>query len=495
MSRILVLLPVALWFVWSDARAQGHTFDPMGIAVFLVGLPTLIVASAYLTLRAARGVYGPSSRHAALARSLTAPALLGWHAAGLFTFGWGDFVVNLLAHPNLRDLALPGAVVATLPTYLAWAALPLAEYPRVRRRREARLLIDVEAGRDVALPPTVFHHWLFSVRSRLLFALLPLAVLMLLRDLATLCLRAAGIELTGNLSALLLIASAVAMVVLSPVLLRRIFPTRPLPPGELRDGLEALAQRAGVRLRDVLVWDTDRAMVNALLVGIVPGLRYVLLSDLLLETMSPPQVAGVFAHELGHVRHRHIQWYVLFLAGVTLFLGGPVEGAWRWLDIADWLPAMSPDTADYAAAIGGLGVILLAFGLLSRCFERQADVFAARTMQAVLTPGETRRLTRVPVGRDGATAFGSSLAVVGYLNGLPLDRPRRRLTFRNALARTLEELANFLHGTIRSRMNYLLRLADRPNGTRRFDRAIVGLKLAVLGVTLASGWFVWAFGG
>ena len=495
MSRILVLLPVALWFVWADAHAQRQPFDWAGVTVFLAGLPILLTASAYLTLRAARGVYGPWRRGTALARSLTAPALLAWHAVGLFALGWGDVVSNLLGGATPRDLALPGAVLATLPTYLAWAALPLAEWPRARRKWEARLLDDVDAGRGVTLPPTLFRHWLFAVRGRLLFALLPLAALMLLRDLATLSLHAVGVEVTGNVSALLLVLSAVFVIALSPELLRRILPTRPLPPGPLRDGLEAMCRRARLPMRDVLVWDTDRQMVNAAVIGFLPGVRYVLFTDLLLETMSPQQVAGVFAHELGHVRHRHIQWYVLFLAGVTLFLGGPVDAAWRWLGVGDWLPAMSPQAADYAAAVGGLGAILLGFGLLSRCFERQADVFAARTMQAVLTPGETRRFTRIPVGVVGASAFASSLATVGHLNALPMDRPRRRLTVRNALGWTLEQLTHFLHGTIRSRMDYLLRLAAKPTATRRFDRFVVGVKLAVLLVGLGSGWFVWEYGG
>ena len=496
MSRILVLLPVAFWFVWSDGRTFGGTTDWGSVTLYLCGLPVLVLLYAYTALRAARGTgYGRQARIYSLAKSLTPIALLAWHGVGLFVLGWGDAVAAVLRGETLRDLALPGAVLATLPVYAAWALVPLAEYPGVVRRREARLLTDLEDGRRVFMPPPLRRYWLFTLRQRMLFALLPLLALMAIRDAATLALAAFDVPVTANVSALLLLGSAVFVVAVSPELLRRILPTRPLRDGPLRDNLEVLCGRVGMGVRDILVWDTDRSMVNAAVVGFLPRLRYVLLSDLMLETMTLTQIEAVFAHELGHVRHRHIQWYVLFLAGITLFFGGPVDAAWRWLGIESLLPAMSENTAVYAASAAVLALILLAFGLLSRCFERQADVFAARTMQATLTPGDTRRPTRVAVGPEGAAAFCSSLAQVAQLNFLPLDRPRRRPTLRTIFAWTIEQFRDFLHGTIRGRMDYLLRLAARPAATRRFDRLIVAVKLAVLVMTLGSGWFVWRHGG
>ena len=42
----------------------------------------------------------------------------------------------------------------------------------------------------------------------------------------------------------------------------------------------------------------------------LPHVRYILLSDLLLERMDDEQIEAVFAHEVGHVVHRHMAWYV-----------------------------------------------------------------------------------------------------------------------------------------------------------------------------------------
>ena len=72
-----------------------------------------------------------------------------------------------------------------------------------------------------------------------------------------------------------------------------------------------------MRYRDILVWHTHYNMGNAAVMGVVPQMRYVLLSDLLLERMDDEQIEAVFAHEIGHVVHRHMVWYVIFFLTVV----------------------------------------------------------------------------------------------------------------------------------------------------------------------------------
>ena len=74
----------------------------------------------------------------------------------------------------------------------------------------------------------------------------------------------------------------------------------------------ALCRRVGMRYRDILLWRTQNNMGNAAVMGLVPQVRYILLSDLLLETMTESQIEAVFAHELGHIVHRHMAWYIVF---------------------------------------------------------------------------------------------------------------------------------------------------------------------------------------
>ena len=69
-------------------------------------------------------------------------------------------------------------------------------------------------------------------------------------------------------------------------------------------------RRAGdrrlLRYREILLWHTENNMGNAAVVGLVPRLRYILLSDLLLETMDDRQIEAVFAHEIGHIVHEDV---------------------------------------------------------------------------------------------------------------------------------------------------------------------------------------------
>ena len=53
--------------------------------------------------------------------------------------------------------------------------------------------------------------------------------------------------------------------------------------------------------------------------GVLPWMRYVLLSDVLLERMSD-EIEAVFAHELGHVVHRHMTWYIIFFGMAGLLV-------------------------------------------------------------------------------------------------------------------------------------------------------------------------------
>ena len=89
------------------------------------------------------------------------------------------------------------------------------------------------------------------------------------------------------------------------------------------DKLAIVAADASGRARDISYgWlrETSNRIANALVMGVAPRFRYVLLSDLLLAEMSDEQVEAVFAHELGHVAHRHMIWYLVFIKVLILAL-------------------------------------------------------------------------------------------------------------------------------------------------------------------------------
>jgi STE24 endopeptidase len=103
------------------------------------------------------------------------------------------------------------------------------------------------------------------------------------------------------------VGAALLTVLLSfvfPVLVEPVFNTfTPMPEGEQRTRLMALAERDGVPVRDVLVADASRRTraVNAYVSGLGPT-RRIVVYDTLLEKAPQEEVESVVAHELGHAK-------------------------------------------------------------------------------------------------------------------------------------------------------------------------------------------------
>src|SRR4029453_4832337 len=94
-----------------------------------------------------------------------------------------------------------------------------------------------------------------------------------------------------------------------PIVLEPLFNRfRPLGDPALAGELRALAERAGVAGRDVLVADASRRTrrENAYVSGL-GGTRRIVLFDNLLDASEPRQMRLVVAHELGHRRARHVE--------------------------------------------------------------------------------------------------------------------------------------------------------------------------------------------
>jgi len=159
-----------------------------------------------------------------------------------------------------------------------------------------------------------------------------------------------------------------ALTLLAPLLLEPLFNRfQPLADEELAKALHALAERAGVPLREVLVADASRRTEksNAYVSGLGPTRRLVIW-DTLLRRASEAELKIVVAHELAHQRERHV------LKGTLLAMAGAVVAV-----LLIWAVLGSPQPDDYpsvALLIIGLELAALPPGsALSRRFERIAD--------------------------------------------------------------------------------------------------------------------------
>jgi len=168
-------------------------------------------------------------------------------------------------------------------------------------------------------------------------------------------------------AAFVLLVGFAAPVVLEPLFNR----FAPLRDEELAAGLRALARRARVPVRDVLVADASRRTrkVNAYVSGL-GATRRVVLFDTLLRQVGPRQVELVVAHELGHRRARHV-------AKGTLvgMLGAAAMVAVVWALVAHPGDLRNAPLVLLVAAALELAALPVA-AAVSRRWEREADRFS-----------------------------------------------------------------------------------------------------------------------
>jgi len=171
-----------------------------------------------------------------------------------------------------------------------------------------------------------------------------------------------------------------ALCFAGPIVLEPLFNRfRPLGDAALAGEMRALAERAGVPVRDVLVADASRRTrrENAYVSGL-GRTRRIVLFDNLLEASEPRQIRLVVAHELGHRRARHVERGTLLAmagaAAVVLVLWGLLS----WPALLEAIGASGPGDPRVAPflflVVGVFELIGLPLGAaLSRRWEREAD--------------------------------------------------------------------------------------------------------------------------
>jgi Zn-dependent protease with chaperone function len=466
MSRIILLVIMATWLIGAEQVRQPVASARPLLYVFFAGYLLLIAAVALGARMISRRL--PDSSFRRVSRrfnrlvEVSRWAVPAWLAFGVLGGAyWAHLVLALVG----GRFQLPALLVGTAPAMLTWIALWWAEYPANRAQWERSCLDGFDDDLPIHAPPRLRRYLALGLRQQFLPIVLPVLLITLMRDLLVLTLP----SLNRTYADLAMIPGVLAVYLAAPEMLRRLLNCRPMPDSPLRRRLEAICRRANLRYRDILRWDTDFSMANAAVVGILPGLRYVLLSDRLEETMTDEEIECVFAHELGHIVHSHMLWFVVLFMIVVLIGLGPAQ-------IIEVLaePHLPPGLLDSAitqiiAGAAAFALTLYFLGVLARRFERQADVFAARMVESgwALSGG----LRRSHVGAKGASLMSTALKRVALINGVGL---RQR---------------DFFHPSISLRRLYLRRLATHPSLTRAFDRRMMrlyGLLLTLLILSAAA---------
>ena len=472
-------------------RAPSAWPWPLGLAVERPGwvLPALLLAKAAVVglfalaaawtrrtlLRrpwAGRGAANATHR-------LIAVAFLSLVALYLADLALGALLV---IRSTLGDtIALDEALLAS-PTLVGFIALWWTAYPIDRRLREAVLMRKLDTGEPVPPLWTRWQYVLSQARHQLALTAIPLAAIVTWHEAVRRLTPEAWAKSPSTIHALTL-AGAGAVYVLAPMVIRHVWDTQPLPAGDLRNRLIAMCRSHRVRVREMLLWRTHGAIINAAVLGLLPLARYILLTDALLERLPARNVEAVMAHEVGHLARRHLPWFIV----VTLALLGSLEAVWQLATQAAWALGVGAWSEQepwrFVALLAALGLgplilFLASFFWITRRFERQADSFALQHLSRSEWNAQAEPRDATPVITPGAIdALTGALQHVADLDGRPVDRP------------------SLWHGSIRGRQDYLRGLRGLPVDRLPIDAQVRWIKAASLLLacaTLAREWASYA---
>jgi len=423
----VLIIAMAVGIFLHDTHPPMRVLPPALLALVVLGPLLGIMLLAAFACRRTRARLNPATvRRADRVLTLCRLVVLPWFAAQLAA---GLLVAFRRA---VGDLILVDELLVMLPALGVVAWTWWCYYPIDRRLREAALFGRIDRGEAVYPVWTRTQFMLAQLRHQVLLVLLPLALVLAWVETVK---RLPMVEGDAAQTAATF-AGAVVIFVLSPLLIRFVFDTTPLPPGEVRDRLTHLCRVHRVRVRQLLLWRTFGGVINAAVMGVAAPVRYVMLTDALLDAFPREEVEAVMAHELAHARLHHMPW----LLGFALVAASVCDLVLAMLlrDTATWSVPLI-----VAVTLAGLAWVA-AFGWASRRIERQADAFAAAHL--------AREKNQPVIDAASAETMIAALQRVADLNHL---RPAQR---------------SWRHGSIQSRQHALRRLVGQPLRRHVADR-------------------------
>jgi Zn-dependent protease with chaperone function/Tfp pilus assembly protein PilF len=246
-----------------------------------------------------------------------------------------------------------------------------------------------------------------------------------------------------------------AFIFYAPWLMVRLWKCQPIPTTPAKLALEEFCQAHRFRLGGFLFWPIFSGdAITAGIVGILPRLRYILMTPAILRLLDTDELQAVTAHEMGHVRRLHIPFYLVFFLGYSLLAYSFNDLILMFMlkqkALLDW--ALSPDSDQqtlfslvYSIPIVFLLVLYFryVFGYFMRNSERQADIYALDLIGHPFT-------------------LVSSLEKIAVASG------------------HIHDLPSWHHFSIRQRIEFLLESWRQPELRRRHHRKLYAMATVLL---------------
>ena len=286
-----------------------------------------------------------------LGASLAVIYLWDWPALVRVTWGWN-------AVPLVDDLLILAPVVGSL--VLVWITFYFVE-------QTARQMRESDEQRQ-----SLAEYLAWQFRHYLAMALVPALLVLGVQDIGAYFGQQDFLSAASTKLSWLGIPVLALLVIVLPVLLKRLWPTSELAEGELRTELEALSVRGNAPLTQILVWETNGRLANAAVAGLSRYCRYLFLTDALLTQLAPTEIAAVVRHELAHLQRRHLilRMLLLVLPGLAWFAVRPLL-----VEELTWLKDVSPNSLIVAGVYLAYAAVVV--GYYSKLLEYDADLAAA----------------------------------------------------------------------------------------------------------------------
>jgi len=265
----------------------------------------------------------------------------------------------------------------------------------------------------------------------------------------------------GEITYFLVFLFAIAIV--GPLMIQKFWRCKPLEIGYHRDRIEALCRKAGLEYANILYWPIfGGKMITAAVMGLIKKFRYILVTQGLLHMLEPEEIDAVIAHEIGHVKKKHLLFYLLFFVGYMIISYATFNLLIYSIVFSETLYKLINSTGlDQTAvttSIFSLVIIIVflvyfrfIFGYFMRNFERQADTYVYALF-------------------DSAKPLISTFEKIAATSGEHPDRP------------------NWHHFSITKRIEYLRRCESSRIWIARHDNKIKkSIAVYLAGIVLLCG--------
>jgi len=176
-------------------------------------------------------------------------------------------------------------------------------------------------------------------------------------------------------------------VIIGPAMIQKFWRCKPLESGYARSRIKKLCRKAEVQYANILYWPAfDGRMMTAGIMGLIKKFRYILISKTLLRYLEPEEMDAVIAHEIGHIKRKHLYFYLIFFIGYIFLSYTTFDLLIYFIIYTDPVYRLINSTGiNHDTIISGMFSLIIIilffiyfryiFGYFMRNFERQADTY------------------------------------------------------------------------------------------------------------------------